>query len=256
MSHICCPLCGLNRALSNYDPSSLDLDLKIARQSSKGRGKGFWPPEKTSILGDDHYSPMVADRVLSLCNMFLGEKVISLETLISRLGLSEETINLGNFVLKKDYQNSILETVLARDRIRQLEGDLGSLRFNLFMSKNKSEENEKERLQEKQVERILASILQNFDTDLIIDDENPWIVEIKKIDFDGLNFLEDLSEKIDNDLRDRLSKRLKASEFGDQVMLDEILLKKRHKITLAEKIEKHQLTRAQAHAWHTQHLKR
>jgi hypothetical protein len=187
--------------------------------------------------------------------MFLGEKVISLETLISRLGLSEETINVGNFVLRKDYENSMLETVLARDRIRQLESDLQSLRFNMLMSKNKLEEHVKERLQEKHVERILGSILQNFDTDLKMDDENPWIVEIQNINYDGLNFLIDLSEKIDNDLRGRLGKRLKASEYSDQVMLDDVLLRKRHKITLAEKLENHQLTRAQARVWRAQHLK-
>lgn len=252
LSHICCPLCGLNHGLSTFDPSSLDLDLKIGKQSGKGRGMGWTPMEKTSILGDDYYSPMVADRVLSLCNMFLGEKVINLETLISRLGLSAETINAGNFVSKKDYENSLLEATAykidlshARDRIRQREADLRSLSLRLRMSENKLVELEKERLLERHVESILGSILQNFDTDLIMDDETPWILEIKEIDHDGFSFLLDLSENIDNDIRGRLSKRLKASEFGDQVVLDEVLLKKRHRITLAERIENYQLTSAQ-----------
>jgi hypothetical protein len=244
MSHLCCPLCGLNHAISSFDPSSLDLDLKIGKQSGAGRGKGWTPMEKTSVLGDDIYSPMVADRVLNLCNMFLGEKVISLETLVSRLGLSEDTINTGNFVLKKDYENSMLETVLARDKIKLLESDLQSLRFNMRMSEKKLEELEKTHLQEKHVERILGSIIQNLETDLIMDDETPWILEIKKIDYEGHMYLADLSENIDNDLRGRLSKRLKATEMGDQLVLDEVLLKKRHKITLAEKIENLQLTRA------------
>jgi hypothetical protein len=248
LSHICCPLCGLNHGLSTFDPSSLDLDLKIGKQSGKGRGMGWTPMEKTSILGDDYYSPMVADRVLSLCNMFLGEKVISLETLISRLGLSEETIDVGNFVLKKDYENSLVEAEAfkkflsrAMDRIRLQEGDLRSLRLRIRMFENKLEELEKERLQERHVESILGMILQNFDTDLIMDDETPWILEIPKIDDVGFTFLSDISNNIDNDLRGRLSKRLRVRDAIDQMILDEVILKKRHKVTLAEKIENYQL---------------
>ena len=205
--------------------------------------------EKTSVLGDDYYSPMVADRVLSLCNMFLGEKVISLETLVSRLGLSEETINVGNFVLKKDYENSMLESTImqghAREKIRQLESSLGSLRFRLLSSEKKLTVLEKERLQERHVERILVSILQIFDTELVTNGETPWVLKLTKIDNAVLLFLNNLSENIDNVLRGLLSNRLRASNEIDQMILNDTLFTKSNKITLAEKIEKHQLTRAQ-----------
>ncbi len=205
--------------------------------------------EKTSVLGDDYYSPMVADRVLSLCNMFLGEKVISLETLVSRLGLSEETIKVGNFVLKKDYENSMLESTIAhghaREKIRQLESSLGSLRFRVLESENKLTVLEKERLQERHVERILVSILQIFDTELVTDGETPWVLKLTKIDNAVYLFLNNLSENIDNVLRGLLSNRLRASNEIDQMLLNDTLFTKRNKITLAEKIEKYQLTRAQ-----------
>lgn len=205
--------------------------------------------EKTSVLGDDYYSPMVADRVLSLCNMFLGEKVISLETLVSRLGLSEETINVGNFVLKKDYENSMLESTIvhgrAREKIRQLERSSGSLRLRVRESENKLTVLEKERLQERHVERILVSILQIFDTELVTNGETPWVLKLTKIDNDGYLFLNNLSENIDNVLRGPLSNRLRASNEIDQMILNNTLFTKRNKLTLAEKIEKHQLTRAQ-----------
>ncbi|EMR73389.1 hypothetical protein MCGE09_00560, partial [Thaumarchaeota archaeon SCGC AB-539-E09] len=31
MSHLRCPLCGLNRPLSNYDPSEYDLDIRLVK---------------------------------------------------------------------------------------------------------------------------------------------------------------------------------------------------------------------------------
>ncbi len=112
-------------------------------------------------------------------------------------------------------------------------------------SENKLTVLEKERLQERHVERILVSILQIFDTELVTDGETPWVLKLTKIDNAVYLFLNNLSENIDNVLRGLLSNRLRASNEIDQMLLNDTLFTKRNKITLAEKIEKYQLTRAQ-----------
>ena len=95
------------------------------------------------------------------------------------------------------------------------------------------------------MERILVSILQIFDTEFVTDGETPWVLKLTKIDNAVYLFLNNLSENIDNVLRGLLSNRLRASNEIDQMLLNDTLFTKRNKITLAEKIEKYQLTRAQ-----------
>ena len=87
MSHLACPLCGKNAPLTSFDPENLDLDVSLTSFIGLGRGKGFTTSEKISILGDDTYSPMIADRIINLLKMFLNEDVISKEKILERLEL-------------------------------------------------------------------------------------------------------------------------------------------------------------------------
>ena len=70
MSHLACPLCGLNAPLSTLDPSKLDLDLTLKEFKGLGRGKGFKSLPPISVLGDDKYTPMIFNRIADLCTMF------------------------------------------------------------------------------------------------------------------------------------------------------------------------------------------
>jgi hypothetical protein len=76
MSHFLCPLCGLSRALSGFTPQKYELDIKLRQVHGLGRGEGFWQ-EDYSVLGDELYSPIVADRCLDLLKMLLEVGTIS-----------------------------------------------------------------------------------------------------------------------------------------------------------------------------------
>lgn len=86
MSHIICPVCAMSRALSTFDPSNWDLDLKLRQVHGKGRGQGF-DHEDFSVLGDDIYSPLMADRVVDVLKMFVDNEVIKLSDVLIRLGI-------------------------------------------------------------------------------------------------------------------------------------------------------------------------
>lgn len=105
MSHFVCPLCGKNAPLSKFDPSSLDLDLKIVSFKGLGRGLGFEKSDEVSVLGDDKITPVVADRVVDLCKMLVDEGAIDWRDLCDRLEIKEKLKESGEVVDKKDFDD-------------------------------------------------------------------------------------------------------------------------------------------------------
>jgi hypothetical protein len=89
MSHLVCPLCGKYAALSKLNPDLLDLDIKVVSFRGLGRGRGFDIGEPYSILGDDEYTPIIADKIEKLYNMLIDQKIL-LKT------VDDLTINLMN----------------------------------------------------------------------------------------------------------------------------------------------------------------
>ena len=85
MSHLKCPLCGWNRAISNYDPSGFDDDITMVTMKSLGR-HGFEVSEEFSILSaDDPIMEIVADRIVVLTKLLLENGIIKLKDLGLRL---------------------------------------------------------------------------------------------------------------------------------------------------------------------------
>ena len=73
MSHLVCPLCGKNAPLSTLDPESQPLDLRTVSFRGLGRGKGFAVNEKVSIMGDEEYTPIIAERIEKLFKFFVDK---------------------------------------------------------------------------------------------------------------------------------------------------------------------------------------
>ena len=147
MSHIRCPLCGLNAAVSGFDPSELDLDLRATSFIGLGHGRGFAPVEEYSVLGDDEFSPMVADRVLSLCRMFLDAGVIKSEYAIDKLGLKLKS-------------SSPIESP-TRTLIRTVFLSSESNSHELTRARETIEEQEKELARERMRARAILSVCRN-----------------------------------------------------------------------------------------------
>ncbi len=70
MSHLSCPFCGKNCALSTWDPESYDDDIKVCRYENLGYRKGMRVSDRESVLGDDEITPRIVNRsirVLDFC---------------------------------------------------------------------------------------------------------------------------------------------------------------------------------------------
>jgi hypothetical protein len=104
MSHLLCPLCGSSKPISRYDPKIYDLDLTVVQYSGKGRGRGFEKINEESVLGDDYFSPLTADRVLDLTKMFLDEKTLTKEKVFNKLNITNDEYNI-NLISSIDFSN-------------------------------------------------------------------------------------------------------------------------------------------------------
>jgi hypothetical protein len=88
-------LCGLQRPVSNYDPSNYDNELYLITKRSRGYASGF-EDEMEPILGDDVYTPIVKDRILEIVRAFKEKRIISekeLSELIPKTNMTESLID-------------------------------------------------------------------------------------------------------------------------------------------------------------------
>jgi hypothetical protein len=69
-------LCGLQRPVSNYDPSNYDNELYLITKRSKGYRCGF-DDDFEPILGDDVYTPLIKNRILEIFKAFKEKGIIS-----------------------------------------------------------------------------------------------------------------------------------------------------------------------------------
>ena len=79
-------LCGLQRPIKNYDPSTYDNELYLITKRSKGYRGGF-DNDYEPILGDDVYTPLLKGRILEIVRAFREKGIISdieLERIISK----------------------------------------------------------------------------------------------------------------------------------------------------------------------------
>jgi hypothetical protein len=219
MSHIRCPLCGLNAAISRFDPSELDLDLRVTSFKGLGYGRGFAPAEEHSVLGDDEYSPMVAERVCALCKMFLDAGVINSEYTMNKLGLKPKS--------------SIPIEVPTRPQIRTVYIPIESS-YELTHARETIEEQKKEFERERMIDRELLRLIQSYPYVEINEDEIPWTIEITDVDTESLPTLILLYDGLDLNIQKHLRKRLKTEHPIVEYYLK--LFTKNPKKTIAERM--------------------
>jgi hypothetical protein len=107
MSHIICPLCGFNRPTTGFNPSDYEYDLKLRDITGQGRGQDFIRVD-FSVLGDDVYSPMIANRCLDLIQMFVNADVLKIQDILEKLKvtdsvafLQKELFNMNDLLNKE-----------------------------------------------------------------------------------------------------------------------------------------------------------
>ena len=97
MSHVNCPLCGRNQALSKFNPEALDDNIYVVSFRGLGPRKGFENTGETSTMTPgDPVTDQVKDRCLAIIDFLLKSGCANLEEVY-------ETLNIQNpQELKKD----------------------------------------------------------------------------------------------------------------------------------------------------------
>ena len=132
MSHIVCPLCGLNRPIKNFDFTDYPLDLKLRTWHGLGHARGF-EYEDTSVLGDETYSPLIANRTLDITRMFVDVRTLSIKDIFSKLGYPnlinqfKNTVN-SNRMLTEINQDFSSKASFYRIEINRLNDELSEVK--------------------------------------------------------------------------------------------------------------------------------
>jgi len=219
MSHLECPLCGKNAPLSSFDPCSLDLDLRLVSFRGLGRGKGFEVSDEYSVLGDDVYSPQVAERALDLCRMFLDNRVIDSEQTMRKLGLDSTIKTFSELPKLTQPQatharsaSSSAQMAQARETIEQQRKELALVRM---------------------IDRELVRFVKYYPHVKIYEGELPWSIEILDIDEECLPLLNALFKTFNHYERKTLLKRVNTIHPVVQTVIKELT---RREKTISERL--------------------
>lgn len=207
MSHLACPLCGLNAPLSILDPSKLDLDLTLKEFKGLGRGKGFESLPPISVLGDDKYTPMIFNRIADLCTMFYTAGCSAPDgCTFAKLWAAEKKKSSTSGSVRQ-VSPGWLDDAQARrikEKIRELEK---TLTIN------------------KAVEWVLGCLMQDSEFRVISDEKVPWILEIITINEGFSKDIFDYFDWLSPSIRQQLRKRVRAEDDGIMFILEEFLFK-------------------------------
>jgi|WetSurMetagenome_2_1015567.scaffolds.fasta_scaffold186214_2 hypothetical protein len=230
MSHIRCPLCGKNSALSTFHPEDIELDLKLIQFHGRGRGGGFSKGEEYSVLHDESYARPVGLKVLQLTKMFIDAEMLDMTEVEGNLGIDRESENnallaVGGMLDEnkkfRDENEYLKKMEITKDRvINELNIRLNEMEYFEKQEKVKYVLWKGLALTDKQVLKI-----KNGDWFIDLDDEMPAY----------LLYLTEIYPKLSDDLREEIRKRFKANDNKVKFQLNIIWSIKREK-TIAEEL--------------------
>jgi hypothetical protein len=159
-------LCGLQRPIKNYDPSTYENELYLITKKSKGYGQGF-DDEFEPILGDEVYTPIISNRILDIVKVFREKGII-------------RDYEHGEISSKKDEENSFLENMVE------------SMLINIFTGKGDNSDNNIMKAKVKDLTDQVAKLKTDYNK---LDDEHNILIHNnldKTIDYNKSILLKDL----------------------------------------------------------------
>lgn len=183
MNKIRCPMCGLDSAISTFDPEELDRDIYVRNAVGLGRGGGFHHGPDESILGDDSITPKIVNRCVDLLNLFIENNIVSSQELAVKLKMgvpvqgTDEVVPYED-VLKVYYrQNEALikrtsslekQVSIARNGVSRLEYERLKTGYEKLINRARVK---------RKIDEILKHLHVNLDSKIILG-EDDWMLEI------------------------------------------------------------------------------
>jgi len=183
MSHIRCPLCGKDSAVSTFSPEDLDRDIYIRQTSGLGYPGGFTYGPDESVLGDEVYTPKVKDRCIDLLKLFMENNIIAARKLALELKMGVP-IQGTDEVVPYEY---VLD--LSNQQIKALKNQVLSLKNQLSTTRSGVSILEFEKLKtsynklvndlevKRKIEKILKYLHNMLDSKIVLK-EDDWILEV------------------------------------------------------------------------------
>ena len=176
-------MCGLQCPISAFDPTKNDLDIYLVTKKGRGRGRGWEDVSKESVLGDDVYTPAVAERNLEICKLLHEKGIISDEDLgsIKNSGTKKKPL-----LSEIDILN--INLMLQDNEIRKLKYECSSIKSENSRLRIKNNEMEKSQTLEKEelfiknvVTKSLLIIIKYCDVSIDVKSEEEFSIAIDDI---------------------------------------------------------------------------
>jgi len=187
MSHVRCPLCGKDSAISTFNPEDLDRDIYVRQTSGLGYPGGFTYGPDESVLGDDVYTPKVMDRCIDLLKLFMENGIVSARELALKLKMGVP-IQGTDEVAPYEY---VLD--LSNQQIKALKNQVSSLKNQLSTTRSGVSIFEFEKLKtsynklandleiKRKIDKILKYLHDMLDSKIVLK-EDDWVLEVYEYD--------------------------------------------------------------------------
>lgn len=234
MSHLACPLCAKNCALSGWDPENYYDDIKVLSYEPLGYHRGFAPINRGSVLGDEEVTPRVVSRCIRILYFCIKEEPEYMKEVVEGLKVKDYFLNTRELKSAKEYED--ISRMLIQENTARISNEKAlqqrSISESITRDENEKLRNEINLL--KRVDEILGWFMINCETECEPDDTYGFFVVINEVPVDAWDVIMRFSVGIRKEVVERLQKRINTRNPEVEVLLKEYLYKRRK--TYAERL--------------------
>ena len=187
MSHVRCPLCGKDSAISTFNPEDLDRDIYVRQTSGLGYPGGFTYGPDESVLGDDVYTPKVMDRCIDLLNLFMENGIVTARELAVKLRIGVPLQGTDEVFPYEDIlDNYYKQNEALKNQVSSLKNQLSTTRSGVSIFKFEELKTSYNKLAndleiKRKIEKILKYLYNVLDSKIVLE-EDDWVLEVYEYD--------------------------------------------------------------------------
>ena len=234
MSHLACPLCAKNCALSGWDPEHYYDDLEVLSYKNLGYRRGFATINRESVLGDEEITPRVVSRCTRILNFCIKEEPEYMIEVVEGLQIKNYLLDTQEFFSAEKYWEICHKYVLENGARISTEKALQQRSISESITRDENEKLRNEINLLKRVDEILGWFMINCETECEPDDTYGFFVVINEVPVDAWEVIMRFSVGIRKEVVERLQKRINTKNPEVEVLLKEYLYKRRK--TYAERL--------------------
>ena len=206
MSHIRCPLCGKDSAISTFNPEDLDRDIYVRQTRGLGYPGGFTYGPDESVLGDDVYTPKVKDRCIDLLKLFMENGIVTARELAVKLRIGMPIQGTDKVFPYEDILDIIYKQNEAlKKQVSTTRSGVSIFEFEKLKTSYNKLVNDLEI--KSKIEKILKYLHNMLDSKIVLE-EDDWILEIYEYDPGIFSYLCKKLYTLNREERDMLENRV------------------------------------------------